>query len=100
MIQLNRLNGRWAPAGTAAANLYTPTLTTFPDPSIWIESHFSPREVAAVLGGEVVDKGANSQILQSKGNLALENATLWTAHNGVADLQMQDLRIHERTSKP
>jgi hypothetical protein len=62
--KLSQLNGRWALAGTAAANLYAPTLTTFPDPSIWAESLFSIREAATALGGEVVDKGANLQILQ------------------------------------
>jgi hypothetical protein len=62
--KVSQLNGRWALAGTAAASLYAPTPTTFPDPSIWVESHFSIREVATALGGEVVDKGANLQILQ------------------------------------
>ncbi len=94
--QLNQLNGRWALGGTAAANLYAPTLTTFPDPSIWIESHFSTRQVASVLGGEVVDMGANLQILQSKGNLAFDNATLWVPNSSEADFPIQDLRIISR----
>lgn len=93
MSQLNQLNCRWALAGTAAANLYAPTLTIFPDLSVWVESHFSLRQVAAVLGGEVVDKGANLQVLQSKSNLALENATLWTVNSGSSDLPQQKLRI-------
>jgi hypothetical protein len=94
--QLSQLNGRWALAGTAAANLYAPTLTTFPDPSIWIDSHFSTRQVATVLGGEVVDKGANLQVLKSKSNLVFENATLWTPTTGASDPQIQDLRIISR----
>jgi hypothetical protein len=94
--QLNQLHGRWALRGTAAANLYAPTLTTFPDPSIWIESHFSTRQVASVLGGEVVDKGANLQILQSKSNLAFDNATLWVPNSSEADSPIQDLRIISR----
>jgi len=96
MSRLDYLNGRWALAGTAAANLYAPTLTTFPDPSIWVESHFLPRQVAAALGGEVVDKGANLQILQSKSNLALENATTWAANGRSSDLPKQNLRMISR----
>jgi hypothetical protein len=94
--QLNQLDGHWALAGTAAANLYAPTLTTYPDPSVWIESHFAARQVATVLGGEVVDKGANLQILQSKSNLVFENATVWAPSHSVDSLPIQDLRIISR----
>ena len=94
--KLNLLNGRWALAGTVAANLYAPTLTIFPDPSIWVESHFSTRQVATALGGEVVDKGANLQILRSKSNLALQNATSWAPDSSPTDLPIQDLRIISR----
>jgi len=94
--QLNQLDGHWALAGTAAANLYAPTLTTYPDPSVWIESHFAARQVATVLGGEVVDKGANLQILQSKSNLVFENATFWAPSHSVDNLPIQDLRIISR----
>jgi hypothetical protein len=94
--QLNELNGRWALAGTAAANLYAPTLTTSPDPIIWIESRFSSRQAATALGGEIVDKGANLQILQSKNDLVFENASLWVPTNAVADLATQNLRIISR----
>jgi hypothetical protein len=94
--QLNQLDGRWALAGTAAANLYAPTLTTYPNPSVWIESHFSARQVATVLGGEVVDEGANLQILQSKSNLVFENATFWAPSHSVDNLPIQDLRIISR----
>ena len=96
MPRLNELNGRWALGGTAAANLYAPTLTTFPDLSVWIESRVSIRQVAGALGGEIVDKGANLQILQSKNNLAFANATSWTAANVVGDLGVQDLQIISR----
>jgi len=96
MPRLNELNGRWALAGTAAANLYAPTLTTFPDPSVWIESGISIKQVAGALGGEIVDKGANLQLLQSKNNLAFANATLWTPANASADFGVQDLRIISR----
>lgn|GEM_PF-1274695 len=94
--QLNELNGRWALSGTAAANLYAPTLTTSPDPIIWIESRFSSRQAATVLGGEIVDKGANLQILQSKNDLVFENASLWVPTNAAADLATQNLRIISR----
>jgi hypothetical protein len=94
--QLNELNGRWALAGTAAANLYAPMLTTFPDPSIWIESRFSSRQAATALGGEIVDKGAYLQILQSKNDLVLENASLWVPTNAAADLATHNLRIISR----
>jgi hypothetical protein len=96
MPRLNELNGRWAVAGTAAANLYAPTLTTFPDPSVWIESRISIRQVAGALGGEIVDKGANLQLLQSKKNLAFANASVWTPANASAEFGVQDLRIISR----
>ena len=93
---LNKLSVPWALASTAAANLYAPTLTTFPDPSVWIESSAAIREVARVLGGELVDKGANLQILQSKNDLAFANAILWTSANTPADFTVEDLRIVSR----
>ena len=96
MPQLDELNGRWALAGTAAANLYAPTLTIFPDPSVWIESRFSSRQAATALGGEIVDKGANLQILQSKNDLVFENVSLWVPTNAAADLATQNLRIISR----
>lgn len=96
MPQLDELNGCWALAGTAAANLYAPTLTIFPDPSIWIESRFSSRQAATALGGEIVDKGANLQILQSKNDLVFENSSLWVPTNAAADLATQNLRIISR----
>lgn len=52
--------------------------------------------MASVLGGEVVDKGANLQILQSKSNLAFDNATLWAPNSSGADFPIQDLRIISR----
>jgi hypothetical protein len=83
-------------AGPVAANLYAPTLTTFPDLTVWIESRVPVREVASVLDGEIADKGANLQIWQSKDNLALVNAVLWTPPNTSADFGVQELPIVSR----
>jgi hypothetical protein len=77
LTSLSELKGRWALASTAAANLYAPTLTTFPDPTIWIDSRIPVREVASALGGEVADKGSNVNIWQSKNNLPFEKAISW-----------------------
>jgi len=94
--RLNELNGGWALGGMAAANLYAPTLTTFPDPSVWIESRVPVREAASALGGEIADKGSNLQIWQLKNNLALVNAALWTPSSVSADLGVPELRIVSR----
>lgn len=76
--QLNHLNKRWALAGTSAANLYAPTLTTFPDPVIWVDFRVSVREVAHALGGEIAEKGANLQVWQAKHNLPFIKSMPWT----------------------
>lgn len=73
---LNRLTQKWALGGPAAANSYAPTLTTYPDPTIWVDARVPPEEVARVLQGEIADKGANLQLWQSERNLPLELATI------------------------
>ncbi len=78
LSQLNQLNQRWALAGTSAANLYAPTLTTFPDPVVWVDFRVPIREVARALGGEIAEKGANLQVWQAKHNLAFTKSTAWT----------------------
>ena len=93
MPRLNDLKGRWALAGTSAANLYAPTLTLFPDPTVWVESRVPAREVASALGGEIADKGANLQIWQLKDNLVFLNAALWTPPNALANFGVQELPI-------
>ena len=40
--------------------------------------------------------GANLHNLQSKGNLAFDNATLWVPNSSEADFPIQDLRIISR----
>lgn len=90
---LNHLTPAWALAGTAAANAYAPTLTTNPDPAIWIDARVPPQEVARVLQGEITDKGANIQLWQSERNLPLELATCLSKKPGSG----QELRL---VSKP
>jgi hypothetical protein len=62
---------QWAVAGLAAANLYAPTLTTYPDPILRLDAAVPARRLVEVLGGEVVEKGGNFTVWQSKDNLAL-----------------------------
>jgi len=69
---LNRLTGGWALAGAAAANAYAPTLTTYPDPIVWIDARIPAEEVARAVQGEIAEKGANIQLWQSERNLPLE----------------------------
>jgi hypothetical protein len=73
---LDHLTDAWALGGPAAANSYAPTLTTYPDPTIWIDARIPPEDVARVLGGDLAEKGANMQLWQSERNLPLELATL------------------------
>lgn len=73
---INHLTERWAFGGPAAANSYAPTLTTYPDPTVWVDARIPPEDVARTLQGEIVDKGSNLQLWQSERNLALELANL------------------------
>jgi hypothetical protein len=72
---LDTLTDAWALGGPAAANSYAPTLTTYPDPTIWMDARIPPEDVARVLGGDIAEKGANVQLWQSERNLPLELAT-------------------------
>ena len=65
---LERLDGildAWAIGGVAAANLYAPTLTTFPALSVWVPDEAAPDAVATALGGEVVAEGATLTLRQT-----------------------------------
>jgi hypothetical protein len=73
-----KLEMQWAVGGISAANLYTPTLTVYPDPVIWLADHIPAERMAEALGGEVADKGANVLIWQSEGDLALQNAKTYS----------------------
>lgn len=94
---LNRLTQAWALGGPAAANSYTPTLTTHPDPSIWVDARIPPEEVARALQGEIADKGANIQLWQSERNLALKLATYQLPKERRSPPSGQELRL---VSKP
>jgi hypothetical protein len=65
---------RWAIGGVSAANLYAPTLTAVLPPEVWVDAGIPPSEVAAGLGGEVVESGANVFLLQTAGDLALRHS--------------------------
>jgi len=67
----------WALAGAAAANLWAPTLTTYPDPAVWVPATIPASQVAKTLGGENVEKGANLQLWQSQGDIGLRHARDW-----------------------
>jgi hypothetical protein len=93
---LNHLTQAWALGGAAAANAYAPTLTTYPDPIIWIDARIPPEEVARALQGEIADKGANIQLWQSERNLPLELVSKLSNKRG-SPLHGQELRL---VSKP
>lgn len=80
--KLHELKIQWAASGLTAANLYAPTLNTTPDPMIWVDSSQPVAEVASLLGGEIVDKGANLQVWQSPGNFPLHNIQPWLPKSG------------------
>lgn len=91
--ELDRLDRRWAVGGTAAANLYAPTLSSDPDPAVWVDARLPAQEIASALGGEVVDKGFNLRIWQSGDNLPLNLATVgagskWNVSEGASNLRI------------
>ncbi len=94
--ELDRLNHRWAVGGTAAANLYAPTLTSDPEPTVWVDARLPAREIASALGGEVVDKGSNLRIWQSGDNLSLNLATVGEDSKSSASEVASNLRIVSR----
>jgi hypothetical protein len=79
---LHELKAQWAIAGLAAAHLYAPILTAPPNPIIRLDAAVPAQDVAKVLGGEVVDKGANLQVWQTPGNLALQKVEPWMSKPG------------------
>jgi AraC-like DNA-binding protein len=80
--KLHELKIQWAASGLTAANIYAPTLNTTPDPTIWVDSSQPVGEIASLLGGEIVDKGANLQVWQSAGNFSLHNIQPWLPKSG------------------
>jgi hypothetical protein len=98
--EIYKLNIQWAVAGTAAAYLYAPILTAPPSPIVYIDTALPVQDLAKALGGEVVDKGGNVQVWQSKGNSALYQTQRYEPAKGaVADIRARhgDLQI---VSKP
>ena len=73
---LDQASKHWALSGTAAANVYAPTLTVIPELTVWFDARVPAQRAAHALGGEIVDKGANLYLWQSDQNLALKRASL------------------------
>lgn len=71
---LQRASITGAIAGTAAANLYAPTLTILPWPELWIPAEVPVSAVAEALEGELVDEGANLYVWHAPGDVALRHA--------------------------
>jgi hypothetical protein len=82
---LNDLKAQWAVAGQAAAHLYSPILTAPPNPIIRLDAAMPAQDAAKVLGGEVVETGANLQVWQTPGNLALHKIELLLKPNSTGD---------------
>ena len=65
LARLNDILEAWALGGAAAANLYAPTLTTYPVATVWIPNATPVEAVATALGGQVVSDGGSITIRQT-----------------------------------
>lgn len=92
---LDGVSEHWALGGAAAANVYAPTLTIIPEPTVWFDARVPAERVARAIGGEIVDHGANLWLWQSEQGLALTHATLWKPP-GTAAVESGELRIVTR----
>ena len=92
---LDGVSEHWALGGAAAANVYAPTLTIIPEPTVWFDARVPAERVARAIGGEIVDNGANLWLWQSEQGLALTHATLWKPP-GTAAMESGELRIVTR----
>lgn len=98
--EIHKLKAHWALAGTAAAYLYAPILTVPPSPIVYLDTAIPAQDLAKVLGGEIVEKGGNIQVWQSRGNSALYQTRTYEAANAaVADLRAGHGHL-EIVSKP
>lgn len=108
LARLNDSVKTWALAGAAAANLYEPTLTTYPMATIWIPNATPVDAVATALGGQVVSDGGSITIRQTaKDPWALHRLSLSmrAAVNGNDDVEADEnarLRhaLHEEQDLP
>ncbi len=64
----------YAIGGVGAADLHEPTLTSVPLVNVWVPLSSPPEGIAAGLGAELVDSGANVLIWQAPGDPALRLA--------------------------
>ncbi len=64
----------YAVGGVAAANLHEPTLTSVPSVNVWIPLSIPAESLAARVGAELVDAGANVFIWQAAGDPPLRLA--------------------------
>lgn len=83
----------WAVTGTAAANLYAPTLTILPEVELWVGADIPAGQIAAALGAEHVDRGANVLIRQREGNPALHHVGHLSEAGMAADARWGALRL-------
>ena len=93
LLDLNDEGLRWALAGTAAANLYAPTLTTTPTPELWIAADVPAQRVSAAVGADAVDRGGNLILLQAEADCALHHATRWTGSEGRSSDRHGELQV-------
>ncbi len=85
LARLNDAVEAWALGGASAANLYAPTLTTYPMATVWIPNATPVETVASALDGQVVADGGSVTIRQTaKDPWALHRLSLPT--KGTVDL--------------
>jgi hypothetical protein len=81
----------WAIGGVAAANLYTPTLTADPMPTVWLGHDCNPAKAAKSMDGEIVTEGANLVFCQVPKDP-------WSTFSGggeaMSDIQPHPTRAH------
>ncbi len=108
LARLNDTVDAWALGGAAAANLYAPTLTTFPVATVWIPNATPVEAAATALGGQVVSEGGSITVQQTaKDPWALHRLSLptITAVNGSDDAEGDDstrlrLALHDQQRRP
>ncbi len=107
LARLDDSIGAWALGGAAAANLYAPTLTTFPAATVWIPNAIPVEAVAAALGGQVVSEGGSITLRQTaKDPWALHRLSLPAKSavngSGVKDDKNAQLRrtLHDEQGLP